>query len=267
MNLCKLITIIGTINTSLMFYVSVCQSQEDDQKSEKTRIVREIDYDEAVEVARDYLKSISTKDDLDKIRVEYKRVGSDNKCPMQVSGQNLWLVDFGKIEVMIPSNGDKKKLLREVVVVVDVESGNVIRSELVNPDKKEQLVPEPSARSAKAQLATTGPEEWFGVAEETDISLYQAMEAVDSWAGGMVAESAQLIIYRLQWHSGTTKSEPKLVWSIDCRGIAPIRHPDGVPLQAVNHLRSIVDASTGKWIMASSVPQPGEVDEASTIEK
>ena len=62
-------------------------------------------------------------------------------------------------------------------------------------------------------------------------------------------------------HSNVTYKD-KPVWVVQLRGFAPIPFslPGGVegeiPEDARNHLRNIVDAETGEWLGADTIPQP-----------
>jgi hypothetical protein len=48
------------------------------------------------------------------------------------------------------------------------------------------------------------------------------------------------------------------VWSIHIFGTTPLRFRPGVAPAARSHLRHIVDATTGDWVLSTTVPQPDE---------
>jgi hypothetical protein len=116
----------------------------------------------------------------------------------------------------------------------------------------------PSAQEEERQLRNLG-ERFVGLPSvEPAVDFYHALKQLEL-AGPVAPASAKQVIAYLVVHH-TRHYDPRPVWIIQTRGIqmaaegyaamAPI-HPD-----ARNHMRHIVDATTGTWLYSDTAPQP-----------
>jgi hypothetical protein len=120
------------------------------------------------------------------------------------------------------------------------------------------IAPFPSAQEEERQLRTLG-ERFVGLPDaEPDVDFYAALKQLELTGPIAPTTAKQLIAYLVTHH--TPYYGPRNVWIIQTRGIAIAAegyaamadiHPD-----ARNHMRHVVDATTGRWIYSDTAPQP-----------
>jgi hypothetical protein len=105
-------------------------------------------------------------------------------------------------------------------------------------------------------MPRSGLEKYVGFPDVAPrVRLLQALEIVMKKGGGNPYLAKQIVAHYVMqtWMGG----KPRAVWAITLRGIPPIEPPDpGVSVDALNHIRNIVDGETGKWLGAGTCPQP-----------
>lgn len=149
------------------------------------------------------------------------------------TGKPAWRVEYGK--------GSP----RVFAVLLEPRQGHLLF--LTWPYSSRAL---PTSRSAEKQLRSEG-EVYSGYPDKTpNVSFVAALERLP-------AKEAREIeaVYVLHSHQG---SQPKPVWIITLRGLPPIPahgpHADTVPASQRNHLRYVVDASTGQVLFSTNTP-------------
>ncbi len=190
-----------------------------------------------------------------------------NVLPTNVakSGDTMWYAQAKSSQISGLYPQEDKVCVRNLLVVVRPASGEVLEAVFDDPKAVVSPTPEPSLESFRRQLAGSG-ERWLGITNDPlDRDLRAALLTVARDMGG-TAEAARIIIRPIWWACAREKSPfraPRSVWSIDLRGTTP-PPPDRPewPIEARNHIRHIVDATTNKWLMATSVPQPDPPDPA-----
>ncbi len=120
------------------------------------------------------------------------------------------------------------------------------------------IAPFPSAPEEERQLRNLG-ERFVGLPDaEPDVDFYNALKQLEL-TGPVPPKSAKQIIAYLVTHH-TRHYSPRNVWIIQTRGIEMAAegyaamaniHPD-----ARNHMRHVVDATTGIWLYSDTAPQP-----------
>lgn len=120
------------------------------------------------------------------------------------------------------------------------------------------IAPFPTALEEERQLRNLG-ERFVALPEvEPDVDFYNALKQIE--LAGIVApqEANQVIAYLVTHH--TRKYSPRPVWIIQTRGIEmPAEGYGGmgdVPVDARNHMRHVIDATTGAWLYSDTAPQP-----------
>ncbi len=120
------------------------------------------------------------------------------------------------------------------------------------------IAPFPSADEEERQLRNLG-ERFVALPDaEPAIDFYTALKSIAATAPVVPQNAAQLIAYLVTHH--TRKYDPRLVWIIQTRGVAWAAEGyaamGNVPVDARNHLRHIIDATTGEWLYSDTAPQP-----------
>ena len=190
-----------------------------------------------------------------------------NSCPLVFESQEIVKIDFGLVSVRLPKIANPvaekrdRKLVAEIVkrrveALADAHTGMVLRVVISDPSSKEEVPEEPPASNAREQFKNAGPEIWYGAAVPSQISCYDALSAAERrFPINPVLDVPRIVIHLI---SATFHSEEKVnLWSVDLRG-GPndMGAPPGIPRSAVNHLRHLINADTGKWLIAGTTPQP-----------
>jgi len=154
------------------------------------------------------------------------------------------------------------KYVRRFTALLDANTGSLIEIKSEWPQGTPAIKPRASARSAELQMARVGPEEYLAlVSEAPKVSFLEALDVVRVRGVSDPLLAKQIIAHCVVRRFG--KDDPRPVWAITLRGIGllPLGGA-GVPIDARNHIRNIVDANTGEWLVASTTPQPepGEGD-------
>jgi hypothetical protein len=147
---------------------------------------------------------------------------------------------------------------RTVTAAIDPMSGNLWRVDVAHGREVDAgQAPAPvSQASAEAQMRAHGPEVWTSApGVDPKVVLMGALSAVaangyEVFTGGRV--EAHYVAWR---YAG---KDTRNVWSIHIFGTTPRRFRPGVAPAARSHLRHIVDATTGDWVLSTTVPQPDE---------
>jgi hypothetical protein len=123
-----------------------------------------------------------------------------------------------------------------------------------------RIAPFPNAAEEERQLRNLG-ERFVALPEvEPAVDFYNALKQVEERAPVAPQAAKQVIAYLVTHH--TRKYSPRNVWIIQTRGIEI--EPEGyggglggsIPIDALNHMRHIIDATTGEWLYSDTAPQP-----------
>jgi hypothetical protein len=176
----------------------------------------------------------------------------------KVVGRPIWQVVVADWRLELPSASrgpqDGRRLTFDMFI--DPETGGLLKLVSRWPEGVPAIAPEPTARVAEEQMRRAGLEEYTGFPQsKPPVDFLRALDVVYKEGVGdpLVAEQ---IVARCVVRSFMGR-EPRTVWAITLRGIPPIpaAYP-GIPVDARNHIRNIVDAETGEWISAGTCPQP-----------
>lgn len=178
----------------------------------------------------------------------------------QFIGRPVWRVEFEqgslKLKSAVPSFPDA--YLRKFIVTIDKNTGRLIRVESKSEEKIRDIHPEPSPVSAENQMRV-GKEIYAGIPDvDPKIAFMDALDIVLAKGIGSPFLAREICgVYVIHSKMG---SQPRPVWVITLRGLPPMplrgSSRDSVPVWQRNHMRNVVDALTGEFLLATSVPQP-----------
>jgi len=175
----------------------------------------------------------------------------------QVVGRPIWHVVVEKCRIVLPSGADalEDAYERTFDILIDPRNGALLRISSRLPEGVPALPREASATSATEQMMNAGPERYHAfIAGAPAITFHEALVGIMQSAGDPLRAKqlvGQYVLWsRLDW-------EPKPAWAVTANGIPPFEaaYP-GVPVEARNHMRYIVDSETGKELCGTTTPQP-----------
>jgi hypothetical protein len=179
----------------------------------------------------------------------------------EIVGRPIWHVVIAdwKLQLKSAPPDAEDTYARTFDVLLDPRDGKLLKILSRWPKGVPPIAPQPPADSAEVQMHNAGLEKYHGFPEaKPTLSFLVALDVVykDGGLGNPLVSKQILAHYVVRSAMGR---EPKAVWAITLRGFPAFEasHP-GVPIDARNHARHIVDAKTGKWICAGTSPQPVE---------
>jgi hypothetical protein len=177
--------------------------------------------------------------------------------PTIPSGVKYWRVEFPRQSLHFGGRLVKRQTLvdRRVVVFLSVDRMVLLRVEIAGQPPATDAAKEPDPAWYVEQMKAVGPETWTKYSGPmTKYPIGEALQVVDAQGLGRVDSAERIIIYLINWQFSTA---PEIVaYSVDLRGMPP--NPVIAGRGASNkpcHLRHIVDATTGRWRTATSIPE------------
>jgi hypothetical protein len=175
--------------------------------------------------------------------------------------RNIWRVRIKNVRLKLKSAIPwlKDRYVRNFEVLVDPNTGHLLRIRSKFDGHDPNMLPEPPAEVAEEEMRNSGNEIYHGFPlDPPKISLLDALDAV------MGSPYLAKEIYAVHVIQSDMGSKPRAVWAITLRGIPPItrigpsrvRAKELLPVWQLNHIRNVLDASTGKLLFATSCPQP-----------
>lgn len=179
----------------------------------------------------------------------------------QLIGRRVWHLQLKDVDLLDRSKvereaGSRPSPLRQLDVYLAPETGVLLKMTACRSGDEKNAAPEPSAASATQQIAD-GSETWHSFPGDLPkFTLRQALEIVQV-NGGDASGAKYIAVHCVRW---SRMNQPmRTVWSINLWGTIPFEAAfPGVPEDARNHLRHIIDADTGKWLSATTCPQPDQ---------
>lgn len=186
----------------------------------------------------------------------------EDKTPFlhdQIIGRPIWQIVITKWKLRLPSAASDEKDLYERTfdIFVDPKNGHLLKILSRWPKGVPQIAPRPPADSAEEQLKNAGLEKYHRFPErKPTINFIEALDVVLKKGFGSPLYSKQILAHYVV--RSEMRREPRRVWAITLHGIPPFEAMGGpgVPEDARNHMRNIVDAETGKWLCGHTSPQP-----------
>ena len=176
----------------------------------------------------------------------------------RVTASQLWKITIPNFTLHLPSTppGFDDTFVRILDVLFDSVSGQLMSVSSRWPEGEREMPAEASGESASEQMRRSGNEVYYDFpAEPPGISLIDAIDAVQRCGGAPLA-AKQIIAHYVLWSRMGKWQEPRRVWAITLRGIAPVKPPPDTPPGFMDQFRYIVDAQTGLCLCGSNMPRP-----------
>lgn len=182
-----------------------------------------------------------------------KVVITDDETPFfsdRINGHRLWQITFDSVDLrsdLSRSRRPSKWPLKSFDVLLDPETGQVLRIHAGYADKEDGVMSEPPAKLAEELLRESG-EIYHDIPRMySDITFFHAARA----AIGCSPWSAKEIFAQYVLHSKGDAS-PKPIWCITCRGIKRVQFTNWG--KGSTRERCVVDASTSEWMFMTNRP-------------
>jgi hypothetical protein len=148
--------------------------------------------------------------------------------------------------------------LKALDAVVHPRTGIVYKLTTPWAEGAPPIAPFPSPAEEERQLRNLG-ERFVGVPDtEPDVDFYTALKQLELTGPVAPQQAKQVMAYLVTHH--TRKYSPRNVWIIQTRGIdLPMEGyaaQADIPIDARNHMRHMIDATTGDWLYSDTAPQP-----------
>lgn len=148
--------------------------------------------------------------------------------------------------------------IKDMQITTNPNTGRVVKLFSKWPDKVTQIAPFPDAIEEERQIRLHH-EEFISLPDyEPEYDFYKALKSIEDAGPAAPQDAKQVIGYYVR--NKTEYFGERDVWIIQVRGITPflpgMNAEDTVPVDARNHIRNVVDAKTGEWLWADTIPQP-----------
>ena len=274
------IILIIVIFLMCLLYVWVGSHDQETIKTNRQLVFREVPKERIQGAIKESGQFISRKTPDTRIlkkAKDFSGLGSSGVwgTPTLISGEHLKIPFVGKflkekkiwcvnvtgavLEINSKNNGKLESLPLKLTILLDHESGQIIKiNAIVEKGSTPQHTPKASIASAERQMQNVC-EIYTGFPKKVPtVNFHDALKSVYNGFGGNPLEASEIeAVYVMQSH---LRKEARAVWAITLYGISPFStfggDDDSVPVSQRNHLRSIVDAKTGKLLSSTTVPQP-----------
>ncbi|RMH01218.1 MAG: hypothetical protein D6706_02260, partial [Chloroflexi bacterium] len=178
---------------------------------------------------------------------------SDSTIPFlhdRLTNRPAWHVHLEGVKLSLPRLGadSLRAPARDYDVYLDDSTGKLLEIVSVLGGYDSSTVRVPTATEAEQQLLNHG-EHYFALYEEPVVTFPEALKR----AVGSPHETVLLFARCLLWGTDSLSARP--VWIMDVYGGDYSLHaPKTVPLYQRNHMRTIIDATTGEFIVATNMP-------------
>ena len=181
-------------------------------------------------------------------------------------GKSSWRIEFSNIDLAKTTGRASlgNRYVKHLVVVLAPNTGQVLCVTSTWPDGVERIPPYPSVQEEERQLRARDVTYTRLPAKEPQVTLLEAIGSKDMafWSKDVKQIHACYI------NESTIKYADRPVWAIQLRGFPPFvppvppgADPSSISENQRNHIRNVVDAESGEWLGAGTVPQPVEGEE------
>jgi hypothetical protein len=174
--------------------------------------------------------------------------------------RQAWSVEVDNVSLKLKSAvpNFKDRYVRTFFVVIDQQTGQLLRITSESAGTATDLRSPPTADTAETQLRASGETYHDLPLEVPKVSFLDALDAVLSRGKGSPFLAQRIrAAYVIESDGGAA---PRPVWAITLEGIPPMqphgRRPTEVPAWQRDHIRNIVDATSGAVLFATTIPQP-----------
>ncbi|HWL93380.1 MAG TPA: hypothetical protein VNT79_07580 [Phycisphaerae bacterium] len=199
--------------------------------------------------------------DSDSVSAEARVVTlSEDKTPFlhdQITNRPIWQVTIADYRLKLRSapEGHEDSISRTFDVLIDPTGNRLLKITSRWPEGYKESAPEPRAAFAEDRFRDSGREVYHGFPDPPPaVNFLQALNIIYTTAADPY-DAKQIVAHYVA--RSTLGRKPQDVWAINLRGITPFESSyPGVLECARDHKRHIVDAKSGKWLFASTSPQP-----------
>lgn len=178
----------------------------------------------------------------------------------QFVGRRAWRVEFEDVSLRLASAvpGFADPYRRKFSVLIDADAGRLLNVSSRFEGEAPDVRPPPPGEAAEAQLR--GQREFYlGLpAAEPAVNFLDALDIV--LARGVGSPFLAKEIDGVCVMHARLGSAPRAAWAVTLRGLPPmpVEGPQGdaVPAWQRNHMRNVIDATTGEHLFATNSPQP-----------
>lgn len=178
-----------------------------------------------------------------------------------LAGRTAWKVSFEGVDLAkaCAEPALRNRHIRRITAYLSPESGQVVSVLSEWPTEVARTADYPPVESEERQLKAAGVTYTGLPTEAPAVSLFEALanEDVVFWS----PDVKQIRACYVRETSPTHSDRP--VWVVQLWGFEPfeVSAPrgvgrDAVPEDARNHIRNVIDARTGEWLGADTIPQP-----------
>lgn len=194
---------------------------------------------------------------VDASEIETSVVASPEKIlPFVTPEESVWRIRLEGIKFVLTDGGtpNVSSHVKSLDVFLSSKTGQVMAARSVWPEKIAGTR-FPSIEDQERQMKRID-QTFTGLPDAAPkLTLADALQQADA-----VSQAKQIIAYYVLEAYSEPKVGPRPVWVIHAWGIPPFLpkggSPDNVPEDARNHLRTIINAETGKSYGSDTIPQP-----------
>lgn len=198
------------------------------------------------------LRSVPPSAAADMASLETVEYDSTPFLGLRNRGKQVWKVRIEKVSLDLrkwDASTNRNQYAKDYEFWIDPDSGHLLRVTARYNGPPVDLPPEPPADKAEASLRTGG-EIYEGYPEHPPSVTLQ--EAFEEAMLSSPLKAKELVAVYVMWSYRGEPARP--VWSITGRGVPMLKSRPGVPHDG-GRMRSIVDATSGQLVMASSSPK------------
>jgi hypothetical protein len=154
----------------------------------------------------------------------------------------------------VPPGLEDKYDDRQFVVLFDADARKLLSVTSRISRKDPDIHPERPLREIETEFRNAGEMYQSFPTSDPKITFLKALENVEGFGAPLLSQEIDGF-YVVHLESDVPRSE----WIITLRGFPPSIATNGpAPTWSRNHMRSFVDATTGKWLGATSNPEPSK---------
>lgn len=169
-------------------------------------------------------------------------------------------MQFNDLQNITQRNGRPRfPNIKALSVITNPHTQQILKIASEWPDNIAAIAPFPNAAEEEKQLKMKGEKFIALPAETPPVDFYSALKKLDLTGPVSPTKAKQVMAYYVI-HS-TIRYSARAVWIIQTRGIdlegeGYAARRVGIPIDARNHMRHIIDAETGQWLFSDTTPQP-----------
>jgi hypothetical protein len=179
-------------------------------------------------------------------------------------GREVWQVEITGVRLCFGVTGSRaNRYVHRLSIILTRDSGVPVLIESPWPANQAPIAPFPPREEEERQM-TAGRERFSGPPSNAPrVSFLAALNEIHKYGSGFGSPVvAKQIRAYYALHTNERWSN-RAVWVVQLRGIPAFTpfgpegfDPKSIPVDQRNHIRNLVDAMTGKWLEASTTPQP-----------